>query len=71
MNDVLLYVCPGMYVVENCPWIMPKGWVSDGGRNYHTDSIDPFISLVHFLKVWAIPYTARRLSFVPSHIVSI
>ena len=65
-----LYVCPGMYVVENSPWVMDN-WIHDGQDNYHTWDVRAFANMVQTLKAYHVEYYAARLSFVPSHIVSI
>ena len=66
-----LYVCPGLYVMEDLPmpWVPGKSWIMDEHGNYHTDDVHVFASMVKQLKQFHIQYTVARLSFVPSHIV--
>lgn len=68
---ISLYVCPGMYVVENLPlpWYLAKPWARDDHGRFHTDDVRLFASLVKALKREHVEYHAARLSFVPSHIV--
>ena len=66
-----LYVCPGLYVIEDLPLPYYPGspWVRDGYGAFHTDDVRAFANLVQGLKHEHIEYCAARLSFVPSHIV--